>query len=137
MCPNGEGPTFVADEVGVIVRDAEVVNLCELFGRADRHDGNKFAGKGRQFITGRQFARRCPALAQHVERMLGRRPDYMARDVELQDHRRAGEKFLDPLEDDRAVRVVLVAGGDPIVGRDVLDELEALVGENFRSRRTP
>ena len=79
--PDGEGPVFVADEVGVEIGDAEVVNLCELFGRADRHDGNKFAGKGRQFITGRQFARRCPALAQHVERMLGRRPDYMARDV--------------------------------------------------------
>ena len=69
--------------------------------------------------------------------MFASRLDDLSADVQLDDQPGMREQFLDPLENDRAVGVVLVAGGDPIVRVDPLDELEALVGENLRPRRTP
>ena len=68
------------DEVGVEVLDIEVVDGdggVQLLKPQPRHNP-RVAGDGMDAVSHRQVARRYPALAHDVERVVGRRVDVIA-----------------------------------------------------------
>jgi len=79
MCPDGDGPLVGADEVGVGVRDAEVVDGCEQVRVGERFDGKPRTVERRELVAGLQLAGRRPAAVADVERMLCRGRDYPPR----------------------------------------------------------
>ncbi len=77
MRPDGEAPTGVADEVGMVIRDAEVVNRLDLSRRQQFDDRQPVAVRVEELVADGEITGRgpCPALvlgASDPEGMLGR-----------------------------------------------------------------
>jgi hypothetical protein len=71
MRPEGEGPSAVADEVGVIVCNTEIVELLLPTGQPQRCDRHALTQvQTYNPITRFQLSRRRPALAEDIKRML-------------------------------------------------------------------
>jgi hypothetical protein len=61
MRPDGEGPGVVADEVGAVVRDAEVVNYLPRTGVVYLAEGNTVTQQREEAISGSRAIRRGSA----------------------------------------------------------------------------
>jgi len=68
--PDGEGPRVGADEVRVVVRDAEVVDGREQAAVGERVKKYPRTVERRELVAGLQLAGRRPAAVADVERML-------------------------------------------------------------------
>jgi len=78
--PDGEAPRVGADEVGVGVRDAEVVDRREQARVGERFDGKPRTVERRELVAGLQLAGRRPAAVADVERVLSGGRDDPPRD---------------------------------------------------------
>ena len=67
MRPGGEGPGGVADEIGAVVRDAEVVDHLPRAGVVYLTEGDTVTQQREQPIPGLETARGCPAFACDIE----------------------------------------------------------------------
>ena len=86
MRPEREAPGLVADEVGMIIGNAEVVNLRVAARRADGADRDTRARvQAGDAVADSQFTGRGPALAPAVEGMLAGRADNLALHMKVQD----------------------------------------------------
>jgi len=72
MCPDGEGPGFVADKVGVEGADGKVVDAFVDAGVVQLSDGHPPTIVADQQVAGLQLARRHPTTPIHIKRMLCR-----------------------------------------------------------------
>jgi hypothetical protein len=67
MRPDREGPGVVADEVGAVVRDAEVVNYLPLTGVVYLAEGDTVTQQREEAISGFEAPRRRPAFPFDIE----------------------------------------------------------------------
>ena len=75
MCPDTPLPSSAADEVGMILGDAAVVNGFYCAAVANRLDRHRLAIVAAQSVAGFQKISRRPALVPHVERVFRRGSD--------------------------------------------------------------
>jgi len=107
MRPNIECPSLVTDEVRMPLRHAAVVDGLVLAGVVALLHGHRAAISRAEQVARLEQARLQPALAQDVERMLARRADQLAADVQMPDATRADKQFLDQLPAAGVIRLVL------------------------------
>src|SRR5262249_45222626 len=74
VCPYAEAPLLATDEVGVVIRQPEVVDLFVLARVLNPLDRPPLPVLAVQHVTDLQLRQRRPALRTLVERMFRRRP---------------------------------------------------------------
>ena len=75
MCPDGEGPGFVADKAGVERANGKVVHAFIGASVVDFGDGHSLTIVAHQQVAGSQVAGSYPTMTLHMERMPRRGAD--------------------------------------------------------------
>ena len=88
MGPDAEAPRGVADEVGVVVADAEVVNRFDFATVGHAFDRQILLILRLEQVAGLQELRGHPPLIFHIKRMLGRGADDPATHMQIQNWRK-------------------------------------------------
>src|ERR1700678_1179752 len=109
MRPYTETPTLTTGEISMIIRHRAVVN--SLFHARIKNflHGGDAAIPPPQQISLHQILCRHPALVPNIERMLLRRANYLAIDMNVPDHRSRLEQRFNRLEFDRPLGIMLSA----------------------------
>ena len=90
MCPGGEGPGVVADEVGTVVCDAEVVDHLPRAGVVHLAQRHTVTEEGEEPIGGLETARGRPAFPFHIKGVFrGGADQFAVGEVKVQDTPRA------------------------------------------------
>ena len=78
MCPDGEGPGFVADKVGVEGADGKVIDAFVLAGVVQLGDRHPLTIVADQQVAGLQLACQHLITRIHIKRILRRRASRLA-----------------------------------------------------------
>ena len=132
MRPNREAPLLAADEVGVVILDLQIVYRLQAVGHADRIDPHAPSFKRHEEFARLDRADGQPTQPFGMEGVFESRLDQAAFDDEFDNRRQPLEDPLHSLEFDRPLRVVLIAGGEPIVLAELVDPLESFRRDEFR-----
>ena len=112
--PDGESPRGVADEVGMIVVDLDVVNRRRGLLAVNGFEDDPPSVGGEELVAGSQLMSVDPALFAHPEGVHGGGADDASGDLEVQERGEVDEEVHDAPGDGDRRRVVLGKGEDPI-----------------------
>ncbi len=112
MRPYGKSPIAAADEVCMVVRDADIIHRLYFAALGNRLDGLPAVTIGAKLLALRDLASLGPAFRADKEGMLCSGPNRMPRHPQVEQHRPIHERFLNEFGLKRRFQIVLRRGGE-------------------------